>query len=128
MESSGDKTVTFVNAVHNADVWILPQTAANLKTTVWGTPSIAKAKTGESRSAPLCAPGEDGFYLFRSEGVLHWVLYSTEQPPVLLGVFRKEGQDSPWIRCPDTVPQPDAVEEPEGDADGNHPLATAETP
>ena len=48
---------------------------------------------------------------YRSDGVLHWVLYSTEQPPALLGVFRRESADAPWIRCPDTIPQPDAVEE-----------------
>lgn len=48
---------------------------------------------------------------YRSDGVLHWVLYSTEQPPALLGVFRRESADAPWIRCPDTVPQPDAAEE-----------------
>lgn len=48
---------------------------------------------------------------YRSDGVLHWVLYSTEQPPAPLGVFRRESADGPWIRCPDTVPQPDAAEE-----------------
>ena len=28
--------VTFVNEVEDADIWILPQTEENLKTTVWG--------------------------------------------------------------------------------------------
>lgn len=65
VETPSNKTVTFVNAVHDANVWILPQTAANLKTTVWGTPTITKAKMGESRPVPLCAPGDDGLYLFR---------------------------------------------------------------
>ena len=51
------------------------------------------------------------FAAYRSGGVLHWVLYSTEQPPALLGVFRRESADGPWLRCPDTIPQPDAAEE-----------------
>ena len=51
------------------------------------------------------------FAAYRSGGVLHCVLYSTEQPPVLLAVFRRESADGHWIRCPDTIPQPDAAEE-----------------
>lgn len=74
MEPTSSTTVMFVNAVHDADVWILPQTASYLKTTVWGTPTIAKAKMGESHPAPLCAPGDDGLYLFRmidTDGFFH---------------------------------------------------------
>ena len=65
METKNDPTVTFINSVHDADVWILPQTPENLKTTVWGTATLSKTKTGESRQAPLCEPGEDGQYIFR---------------------------------------------------------------
>ena len=74
MESSCNKTVMFVNAVHDADVWILPQTAANLKTTVWGAATVPKAKTGESRQVPLCEAGDGGFYIFRmidADGFFH---------------------------------------------------------
>lgn len=74
MEPISNKTVTFVNAVRDADAWILPQTAANLKTTVWGTATVPKAKTGESRQVPLCEAGEGGLYIFRmidADGFFH---------------------------------------------------------
>ena len=58
-------TVTFVNGVRDADVWILPETAENLKTTLWGTATAAKVATGERRETPLCAPGDDGLYILR---------------------------------------------------------------
>lgn len=63
--SKMENTVTFINTVTEADVWILPQTARNLKTTVWGTATAEKVKTGESRKAALCEPGNDGLYIFR---------------------------------------------------------------
>lgn len=59
------KTVTFVNGVKEADVWILPQTQENLKTTLWGTPTISDVKTGESIEFPLCEPGDNGLYILR---------------------------------------------------------------
>lgn len=65
METTNHQTVTFVNGIREADVWILPQTQENLKTTVWGTATISKVKTGETRQAPLCEPGEYGLYLLR---------------------------------------------------------------
>ena len=74
MEPTITKTVTFVNTVRDADAWILPQTAANLKTTVWGTATVPKAKTGESRQVPLGEAGDGGFYIFRmidADGFFH---------------------------------------------------------
>ena len=65
MEPTSTKAVNFVNAVRDADAWILPQTAANLKTTVWGTATVPKAKMGESREVPLGAAGDGGVYIFR---------------------------------------------------------------
>ena len=56
---------TFINEVAEADVWVLPQTEENMKTSLWGTASASKVKTGESRQTPLCAPGDDGLYIFR---------------------------------------------------------------
>ena len=58
-------TVTVINKIKDADIWILPQTEKNLKTTVWGTATVSKLKTDESRQAPLCEPGDDGLYIFR---------------------------------------------------------------
>lgn len=65
MDPTGTKTVTFVNTVRDADAWILPQTAANLKTTVWGAATVPKAKKEESRQVPLCEAGDGGLYIFR---------------------------------------------------------------
>ncbi|MEE0958060.1 MAG: hypothetical protein UH734_08285, partial [Ruminococcus sp.] len=62
---SDNKTVTFVNRVNETDLWILPKTEKNLKTTVWGTAAASKVKTGESRQVPLCDPGDGGLYLIR---------------------------------------------------------------
>ena len=59
------RTVTFVNELTEADLWLLPQTEANLKTTLWGTASAAKVKTGESREVRLPEPGDTGCYIFR---------------------------------------------------------------
>ena len=64
-EAPAARTVTFVNEVKDADVWILPQTEKNLKTTVWGTATLSGVSVGESRQAPLCEPGDDGLYMFR---------------------------------------------------------------
>ena len=65
MTNNKQETVTFINRVKEADVWILPDTQANRKTTLWGTATAAKVKTDESREAPLPEPGDDGLYLFR---------------------------------------------------------------
>ena len=64
-EPADKQSVTFVNSVEDADVWILPETEANLKTTLWGTATVSGAKAGESCRAPLCEPGDNGHYLFR---------------------------------------------------------------
>ena len=60
-----DKAVNFINEVKDADIWILPETEENLKTTLWGTATVSKTKAGESVKAPLCEPGDDGYYMFR---------------------------------------------------------------
>ena len=65
MKSTTDQTVTLINDVQDADVWILPQTPENLKTTVWGRASASDVKKGESRLVPLCEPGDGGRYLLR---------------------------------------------------------------
>ena len=36
-----------------------------MKTTVWGTATISKIKTDESRQFSLCEPGDDGLYILR---------------------------------------------------------------
>ena len=64
-EQSPGKTVDFTNGLSEADVWIIPETEANRKTTVWGTATASGVNSSESRAVPLCEPGGNGLYLFR---------------------------------------------------------------
>ena len=65
MNKTNANTVTVINEVQDANIWILPQTQENLKTTLWGTPTLSDTKKLTSRQAPLCEPGDDGLYIFR---------------------------------------------------------------
>lgn len=65
METKSIGTITFINSVSDADVWILADTEANRKTTLWGTATVSKITKGESRQAPLGEPGDEGLYMFR---------------------------------------------------------------
>ncbi len=51
--------VTFVNQVETADVWILPQTEENLKTSLWGTATIGALAKGEQEAVRVIE-GYDG--------------------------------------------------------------------
>jgi len=64
-KTASNKTVTITNGVKDADIWILPETEENLKTTLWGTATLPEVKTNESRKAPLCDAGENGLYIIR---------------------------------------------------------------
>ena len=64
-EPVSNKTVTFINGVKDADVWILAETEENLKTTLWGKATVSGIKKDESRKAPLCDAGETGLYILR---------------------------------------------------------------
>ena len=48
MEYIPSISVTFQNEVEEADVWVLPQTEENRKSSLWGTPSAEKLGPGES--------------------------------------------------------------------------------
>ncbi len=56
MEYIPTVSVTFQNDVGEADVWLLPQTEENLKTTLWGTPSAGALGKGESAELTLTNP------------------------------------------------------------------------
>ena len=58
-------TITVENEIKEGDVWIIPNTQENLKTSVWGKATVAKIAVGESRETLLCEPGDEGLYLFR---------------------------------------------------------------
>lgn len=44
--------VTFLNEVNEADIWILPQTEANINS-AWGTPTISKLPLNEKKEISL---------------------------------------------------------------------------
>ena len=66
MKSESNKTisVTFINDVEKADIWILPQTKKNLKTSLWGTATISKLKPGEKKTISI-NDFEEGRYIVR---------------------------------------------------------------
>ena len=59
------QTVTILNEVQTADIWILPDTEENKKTTLWGSATASQLPAGESREVGLCEAGENGCYLLR---------------------------------------------------------------
>lgn len=50
---------------------------------------------------------------YKSDGVHHRVLYTVDDPPVRLGVFRQV-ETARWIECTGGVPLPDPAEPPAG--------------
>ncbi|MBR4720897.1 MAG: hypothetical protein IK057_03965 [Clostridia bacterium] len=64
-DNAKSNTVTLINEVKDADIWILPKTEENLKTTVWGKATVSGIKINETCKAPLCEAGENGFYIIR---------------------------------------------------------------
>lgn len=85
--------VTFRNEVEEADVWLLPATEENRKTSLWGTPTAGKLGVGKSAE----------FRLTEDEGAEAWLLriidddqafYSAQDLMLEDGytlVFRSEG-------------------------------------
>ena len=57
--------ITVQNGVVKADIWVLPQTEENLKTTLWGTATVAGSVPGESRPAEVVKNTEADTYLIR---------------------------------------------------------------
>lgn len=56
MEYIPTVSISFQNEVEEVDVWLLPQTEENLKTTLWGTPSAGALEKGESAELTLTNP------------------------------------------------------------------------
>ena len=46
---------------------------------------------------------------YQSGGAMHRVLYTVDNPPVFLGVFRQE-EPGRWVQCTGNIPLPDAQE------------------
>ena len=86
-------SVTFVNEVEEADIWILPQTEENLKTSLWGTASIRQLGTGESAEVVLNDGYDAASYILRIIDDDH-AFYSVNDLKLLDGytiVFKYEG-------------------------------------
>ncbi len=61
-DASPKITVSFVQDTgEKADVWIIPDTEKNRKTSVWGTATIARTEPGKEAAVTL----NEGTYLFR---------------------------------------------------------------
>ena len=56
--------VTVVNGVEKADIWIIPQTQENLKTSLWGAPDVSALDAGQEKNIDLCDTC-DGRYIIR---------------------------------------------------------------
>ena len=56
MEYIPTVSVSFQNEVEEADIWLLPQTEENLKTSLWGTPSAGALEKGASAELTLTNP------------------------------------------------------------------------
>ena len=65
-----DVEIRFVNQVGEADVWILRDTEANRKTTLWGKADLAGSKAGAEATLTVERDGS-GSFLFRAIGADH---------------------------------------------------------
>ena len=65
MEYIPTVSVSFQNEVEEADVWLLPQTEENRKTSLWGTPSTGALGKGELAELTLTNPGYAEAWLVR---------------------------------------------------------------
>jgi len=57
-------SVTFLNNVEEADIWILPQTEDNPNSSLWGTPTVSKMRVGEQKAVTVSDEGT-GRYIVR---------------------------------------------------------------
>ena len=64
-------TVTIRNDLAEADVWLIPDTEANRKTTLWGTATAGKLALNATQDVALDALGGPGAYLLRAIGTDH---------------------------------------------------------
>ena len=96
MEYHAVYDIEILNKVETADFWILPQTEANLKTTVWGTATVAKLSKGESEELSLQESPLADLWMIRIIDVQH-ALYSVNDIVFSEGyriVFRTPGRNT----------------------------------
>ena len=93
MEYFPEIVVTVENEVEEADIWVLPQTEENLKSTLWGTATIGKLGAGETADVYLTVRDEAQAWLVRIIDGDHGY-YSAQDLTLQDGfkvVFRSEG-------------------------------------
>ena len=56
--------IRFINEVEDTGLWILPQTKENLKTSLWGTATVAMLKKNETIEIPI-EETSDHLYILR---------------------------------------------------------------
>ncbi len=64
--------ITFTSETETADIWIIPDTEENRKTSLWGTATIAKLETSKESQVSLDALGGPGTYLLRMIDTEHF--------------------------------------------------------
>ena len=96
-EAATEETITigFVNSVQTADVWIIPDTEENRKTSVWGTASVKNAEPEKEYLVSI--PHNDGdTYLLRMIDKDH-IYYESKSVTLLEGysliIYRNEEND-----------------------------------
>ena len=93
MEYFPEIVVTVENEVEEADIWVLPQTEENLKSTLWGTATIGKLGAGETADVYLTVRDDAQAWLVRIIDRDH-AYYSVQDLLLQDGfkvVFRSEG-------------------------------------
>ena len=64
-EGSEEDMITFVNELTDLDVWILPNTEENRRTTLWGTATLGGMSEDEERQISFAALEGEVLYLVR---------------------------------------------------------------
>ncbi|MCR5150961.1 MAG: hypothetical protein K6B52_07020 [Clostridiales bacterium] len=57
--------ITFINEVEKADIWILPQTQENMKSSLWGSATIKNLLAGEQREIQTGNTAEEENFIIR---------------------------------------------------------------
>lgn len=57
--------INIENQITETDIWVIPDTDKNRKTSLWGTATLAKIKTGEIKSAKVEESENGDLYLIR---------------------------------------------------------------
>lgn len=93
MEYIPSLTVTFRNEVEEADVWLLPQTGENQKTSLWGTPSAAALGVGEAAELSLTNPENAEAWLVKiiDDDKAHYAAQDLKLEDGYTLVFKSEG-------------------------------------